>query len=115
MASDGTIFLIQSQNLPGTVQLRATLDIPAADATTLQVLSDIIDIKINDEYLVVVSSVDDTVTSQISVASLTGMLLDMTVRNMSGTLLEPRYPITLDIYDDVSQTVTQTGIVIASP
>lgn len=108
----GTMFLVQSRNTPSTIQLRATLTIPDADAKTLQVQSDIITIDISDEYLVAVSSVDDVVTSQIPVISLTGMIWDMTVRNMSGELLEPRYPITLDIYDDISQSIVQTGITI---
>lgn len=57
-------------------------------------------VQVSDEYLVAIPTVDGKVTSMIPVTS-SGMSFDFTVKNLSGDILEPIYPITLDIFDDV--------------
>jgi hypothetical protein len=71
-------------------------------------------VRVTDEYLLAVPTLDGKVTSQISVVSSTGFLWDFDLKNLSGASIQPRYPITLDIYDDVSGGVAYTGITIAN-
>lgn len=78
----------------------------------MQVTSDIFTLDITDEYLVPLSKVEGVISSQIPVTASTGMVFDFDVRNLSGELLAPRYPIVYDIYDDVSNTIVATGITI---
>ena len=111
-AEDGSTFLVQSEDAIGTVTLRATLTLPALDGSTMISRSDIITVRIADEYLLAVPTLDGRVTSQIPVTSSTGFSWEFDVKNLTGTSLAPRYPITLDIYDDVSGGTAYTGIVI---
>lgn len=113
-SEEGTAFLLWAQDNIWTLTLRATLTIPALDGSRMTVQSDIMTVRVTDEYLLAVPTLDGKVTSQISVASSTGFLWDFDVKNLSGTSIEPRYPITLDIYDDVSGGVAYTGITIAN-
>jgi hypothetical protein len=88
------------------------MDIRAADSSIYTVTSDTLVVRVSDEYLVTTPSVAGKLTSMIAVTSLSGMLFDFGVRNMSGDTLAPAYPITLDIYDDVRGTRIATGITI---
>lgn len=85
---------------------------PSADGESMKVLSDNFTINISDEYLVPLSKVDGIISSQIPVTASSGMVFDFDVRNLSGKLLTPKYPIVYDIYDDISNTVMATGITI---
>ncbi len=88
------------------------MDIRATDNSIFTVVSDVFTIRVSDEYLVTTPSVDGKLTSMIPVTSGSGMLFEFAVRNMSGDILAPNYPISLDIYDDVSSTIVATGITI---
>ncbi len=88
------------------------MDIRAADSSIYTAVSDTLVVRVSDEYLVTTPSVAGKLTSMIAVTSLSGMLFDFGVRNMSGDTLVPAYPITLDIYDDVGGTRMATGILI---
>jgi hypothetical protein len=90
------------------------MDIRAADSSIYTVTSDTFVVQVSDEYLVTTPSVAGKLTSMIAVTSLSGMLFDFGVRNMSGDTLAPVYPITLDIYDDVAMTRIATGILITA-
>ena len=78
------------------------MDIRATDNSIFTVVSDVFTIRVSDEYLVTTPSVDGK----------SGMLFDFAVRNMSDDILTPNYPISLDIYDDVSSTIVATDITI---
>lgn len=68
----------------------------------------------SDEYLSVTPTYDQKVTSMMPVTSATGMVFGFVVKNTTGLLLAPKFPITLDIYDDVAGSRIATGITITT-
>ncbi len=111
----GASSLIQSKNKLWTIYIRAVLQIPTTDWNTFTTSSDLFPVLITDEFLSVIPKVWTYVTSMLPVTSLSGMTFDFAVKNTQWKISPPKYPITLDIYDDITGSSIATGITINTP
>lgn len=85
--------------------------IPLPGGGSYTVIGDQLVIHISDEYIDVSPSDGN---SQISVTSSSGVSFDFTTRNGSGNVLPTKFPLSLDIYDDVAGALVASGIVVSS-
>lgn len=100
--SVGKFLLLAQRGRYGTFSLQATLDIALPDGTILTQRSDIISLEVTDQYLQVTPKIGDTPTAIIPVTTSTGVSFDFFVRDGSGNTLPVKYPVTLDLYDDIT-------------
>lgn len=113
--SVGKFLLLAQRGRYGTFSLQATLDIALPDGTILTQRSDIISLEVTDQYLQVTPKIGDTPTAIIPVTTSTGVSFDFFVRDGSGNTLPVKYPVTLDLYDDITWGMVQSGIILRDP
>jgi hypothetical protein len=63
--------------------------------------SDEVVLRISNEYINLVSSVDQKISSTIPVTNNSGMTLDFSMKSQSRNTSAIQYPLTLNIYDEV--------------
>lgn len=65
-----------------------------------------------DEFLDVTPIINGAIASTLPVTSTASLMLGFSLKNTQGVVSTPEYPITLNIYDDISDIAIATGVVI---
>lgn len=110
----GARFVGLSKSRLATVQLRATLSIPYDDGGVYTTVSQMLTLRITDEFLDVHPNVGGSFTGIIDTNLAENVSLSVVPKNASGVTLTGALPYMLDIYDDVTNTLIASGITIPS-
>jgi hypothetical protein len=81
--------------------MQASISLTASGAKTFKMQSDEVVLHISPEYIDIVSSVDQKISSTIPVTNSSGMTFDFSMKSQSRDATAIQYPLTLNIYDEV--------------
>lgn len=95
-------------------RIRATLSISLPDGSLYTTVSDILSIRVTDEFLDVAPSLDEQVVSIVESTAKSPVILNLVAKNGKKEDIAISYPISLDIYDDISGNQMATGVLIST-
>ena len=108
-------FLLSSYDNLGVVTVKPTLAITLPDDTVLQIVGDPLKIKITDEYIDMSPTIGDDIVSSVATIENRPVNITFTPRKWSsGDILPQAWPYRIDIYDDATSTLIQSGITSAT-
>lgn len=106
--------MVQARSDLLKADIRLTLTIPLPDGTLYYATSDIITLRVTDEYIEVAPTVSGSIMPIIDVTLPEPVKLAYTLTNNSGDTLSDAYPYILDIYNSLDNTLMASGITLIS-
>jgi hypothetical protein len=111
----GSEFLFSSSDRLATITLKPTIIITLPDSTKLEIVWDPLKIKITDEYLDVMPIVWGRATANIETTETLPVDIVLTPKKWNiDSILPEALPYKIDIYDDLTDTIIESGIVWAT-